>query len=184
MQKPNDWDSVQPQQFGASTGLTAGPKICKIVKCYSGETKEYKEKIVFELDIASGEEKGYFSKLSEKLGEPKFAQVHQCTDGASTPYFKGRIKAIEESNQGFTFNFDEKSLVGKFVGCMFQIEEYINKNGEPREIAKPQWFFPVGKIAEQKTPAPKANNKAHGAPAELGTFSDGVPLPNEQDLPF
>ena len=46
--------------------------------------------------------------------------------------FKGFITAIEKSNKNYKWNFDEKSLVKKYIGLVIADEEYINQKGAKR----------------------------------------------------
>ena len=43
--------------------------------------------------------------------------------------FKGFIKAVEESNPGYVWNWDESTLKGKKVGLILQEEEYVPTGG-------------------------------------------------------
>jgi hypothetical protein len=193
MQKPSGYDTAKAETFGEFKGLSDGPKICVIINAYTSETASLppKPKIVFELDISSGEEKSFFAKKMLKSEKTEYAKVHQCTEGPSTPYFKGRIAAIEHSNPGYKFDWNENSLRGKLVGCMFQLEEYVSSSGEVKTISKPQWFFSIDKIAEQKTPSVKKlppNTNMAPSRSQSNSFSDGTPFPtepnDESDLPW
>ena len=46
--------------------------------------------------------------------------------------FKGFTNAIENSNKGYKWNFDEKSLVNKIVGVVIGEEQYLNQKGQVR----------------------------------------------------
>jgi hypothetical protein len=101
------------------------------------------------LDIAEGPFKDNFKKLLEffRKNNPdaKYPLVHRrCQDGEQIEYFKGDIKAIEESNEGYRFNFDEKTLVGKLVGCMLGELAYTEDNdGNLKTKLEPRWLMPA-----------------------------------------
>ena len=46
--------------------------------------------------------------------------------------FKGFVSAVEASNKGYTFDFDEQTLVGKVVGLVLGDEEFLNQKGQVR----------------------------------------------------
>lgn len=66
-------------------------------------------------------------------------------------FLKGMITAIENSNSGFKFNWDdpqnEKLLAGKLVGVVFGEEEYMHDQ-EVKTAVKPFWMCSVDKIRE------------------------------------
>ena len=45
---------------------------------------------------------------------------------------KGFTVAVEKSNSGYVWNFDEKSLKGKIVGLVLGEEEFVNSVGKLR----------------------------------------------------
>ena len=46
--------------------------------------------------------------------------------------FKGFTTAVEKSNNGFTWNWDEKKLKNKVFGVVIGEEEYLNQKGQVR----------------------------------------------------
>ena len=91
--------------------------------------------MVLMIDVADGYHKGFFQQAFDRNTQsdkkwPNGGQYRQLTEGNSLPFFKGMITAIEESNAGFTFDFDEKKLAGKMVGCVVGREQYKKDNGE------------------------------------------------------
>ena len=46
--------------------------------------------------------------------------------------FKGFTNAVEKSNKGYQWNFDEKTLVNKVVGLIIADEQYQNQKGQVR----------------------------------------------------
>ena len=46
--------------------------------------------------------------------------------------FKGFVSAVEASNKGYTFDFEEQTLVGKVVGVVVGDEEFFNQKGQVR----------------------------------------------------
>ncbi len=60
----------------------------------------------------------------------------QGYEGKQLPFFKGMISCIEKSNEGYEWNWDEKTLKGKKIGVLFGREQYMmngQKNGRLRQ---------------------------------------------------
>ena len=81
-------------------------------------------------------------------------------DGVSTNgFFKGFIGAVEESNPGFTWNWDERSVAGKLVGMVFGEEEYRKQDGNIGTSVKAQQARSVQAIRDGvEVPAKKVLN--------------------------
>lgn len=149
MQKPIGYDQTEAKQFNANNKPPAGAYVMRIENAVETKANNGRPMMVFLLEIAQGEHAGNFRKLWEYLkknnAEAKWPCVHRrCVDGESVPYFKGDIKAIEESNQGFVFNWDEKTLKNKLVGCMLR-EKAIgeNQDGSVKTILEPAFLCSV-----------------------------------------
>jgi hypothetical protein len=158
MKKPEGYDEAKAIS-GDFKNPVAGPYVLGIIKAEIGLTKETgKAKLVLSLDIAKGEFKNYYRELSEKMKKDCYLKIEQVFEGEkSLPYFKGLIKAIEESNQGYIFNFDEKTLVRKLVGAMLQEKHYVNGDGKRKSILKVYFVCSVAKAESGtlKTPNPE-----------------------------
>ena len=108
--------------------MTVGGKICTIVNAYETTTKKTNQPMLaIEFDIAEGEEKGFYEAAQQQYGGDWRGVYRQGTldkDGNCSPFFKGMISAIEESNDRYKFDFNEKTLIGKKFGGVFGEEEY------------------------------------------------------------
>lgn len=118
-----DWNSVEEAQEYKS--LPAGGYICEITAAEDVEEKEY---LRLEYDIQRGDFAGYWRNLYENKG---FWGGHFIRSYKETArgFFKAFITALQESNPGYTFNNDERSLVGKAVGLVLYEEEYLKNDG-------------------------------------------------------
>ena len=54
--------------------------------------------------------------------------------------FKAMIEAVEQTNNGFRWTWDEQKLVGKGIGMVLREEEYENRKGEVKTRIKPYAF--------------------------------------------
>ena len=177
MNKPNNYDNVQAAS-PINQGPKAGPYILGIVNAELKISKSGNEMLVLSVDIAEGEHRGYFNKLSKKLDKDCSLKYYQLTEGNSTKYFKGTITSIEHSNNGYAFNFDEKTLTGKLVGGNLREEEYYANNGEIKSNLKIAYMFNKNKIDEQKVLSPKKIDP------NLNGNDFNMPDINDTGLPF
>lgn len=117
-------DEFAPIEDGNFKSVPAGGYIAKITACYDIEDKEY---LKIEFDIADGEYKGFFA---EQYQRAKFWALRSIRSYKETAlrFFNGFITAVEQSNTGYTFDWDAKSLVGKQIGLVLGEEEYWSAN--------------------------------------------------------
>jgi hypothetical protein len=149
MQKPVGYDQAQAQQFSGGDRLAAGPYVLGIVKAEEATSKSGRPMIVFSLDIADGPNKNYYKQLGERLQKDCYLKHRRVTDGDQVNYFKGDIKAIEESNPGYTFNFDERTLTRKLVGANLREEEYAS-GGDIKTSLKIAFLCPAQYVRDGK----------------------------------
>jgi hypothetical protein len=83
-----------------------------------------------EYDFAEGEFFAYFSEFNKKFGYwhrgGSFLKSYKET---ALGIFKHFTNCIEKSNEGYSWNFDEKTLTGKQIGLVLGEEEYIANDG-------------------------------------------------------
>lgn len=132
MKAINNFDKIQ--ESGNFEKLPVGGYIIKILSVDDVPEKEYL-KIFF--DINDGEKKGFFQKAfkEDTRAEKKWPNAGSFIRSykeKALPMFKGFTNAMENSNKGYKWNFDEKSLVNKIVGVVIGEEEYINQKGQVR----------------------------------------------------
>ena len=91
--------------------------------------------LAISFDITEGDYRGFFDKDYKdntnedkkwrgiyRLNEPK--DDGSESDGWTKNTFNGAMWAIEQSNPGYHFDWDEKSLIGKTVGVIFRNREW------------------------------------------------------------
>lgn len=187
MQKPNGYDDAEAKSGGADfPTLAAGGYVAKIVTAETKRSKNGNEMLVLAVDIAEGDDKDFYSKLSERLNKPAYPNIYQLTEGDHVSYFKGLIAAVEHSNAGFKFNFDEQKLVGKRLGINLREEDYLNKEGEVKSILKVAYFCSVEDVRAGLQVLPK-KTLAGGKPkatAHAASYSPAEQSEDEKNLPF
>lgn len=170
MEKPKNWDSVQ-----ANTGdyenlkLGGHEVVIKNAYEYTGMTGNTSLKI--EVDIAGNDEqKGFYQKQydnntnsDKKWPSASCKYISLKEDDTCVAMFKGFTTCIEKSNPGYTWNFDEKTLIGKKICGVYGLEEYEKQDGTIGTATKLVQFRSLDKLNEIKIPKVKLIN---------GTFVD------------
>ena len=120
----------------ASTGEfarpTAGGYICKIIDVEDVPMNEQGkgDYLRIEYDIADGELKGYYKEQNDRWGGNWNASFIRSYKEKAQGMFKHFTNCIEQSNAGYEWDWNEKGLIGKFVGLVLGEEEYKNSSGE------------------------------------------------------
>ena len=108
-----------------------------VVGILGAEEKEESWGRVLEIryDVCEGEHKNYYTEQykNNQAEDKKYKGVYRLgipkDDGSerdewSVRKFNTAMLAIEDSNAGYQWDWDEKKLVGKVVGAVFQSREY------------------------------------------------------------
>ena len=131
MKKIENYETVQ-----ASTGEFNRPKaggyICQIidVEDVPMNAQGKGDYLRIEYDIAEGEFKGYYKEQFDKWGGNWNASFIRSYKEKALGMLKHFTNCIEQSNAGYEWDWNEKGLVGKFVGLVLGEEEYENSNHE------------------------------------------------------
>ena len=127
---PNE--TVQNYNDGSFEQLPAGVYCCRICQVKDDPDREY---LYIEYDIAEGEHKGYFERLSDRAGFWG-GRIYLSYKDKAESIFKRALKAINVSNGSYVFNpfgdgknADEKTLIGKIFWVVLHEEEYEKNNG-------------------------------------------------------
>lgn len=143
------WDAIN--EAGELKSLTPGPQPIIITKIVNNPEKEY---IEIYSDICSGEFKNYFKFAADRMGKDISKDIRSYKQNA-LPFFKAFITAIEKSNPGFMWDWDEQKLVGKYCVGNFGEEEYLDKNGEVKISCRIQEYRSISAWKEGKIKAPE-----------------------------
>ena len=130
-----DFDKIEAKGMDDFKSLPIGAYECVIKDARLNHNEETgKNTLKISIDIASGEYKDYFLKAYENDTriDRKWnnnAVRYLAYEGDNVAFFKGFIKTIENSNVGYTWDWDETKLKGKKVCGVFQYEEYKKQDG-------------------------------------------------------
>ena len=187
MKPIENWDKIN--ENGEFKRLPAGIYGVKLTSVVNNPEKEYLE---VTCDIVKGEYANYFKTLVEnglKDSSKSFRSYKQNALG----FFKGFITAVEKSNPGFEWDWDESKLVGKNVIAVFYDEEYIDKDGNIKVGTKLYEFRSLEAFKEGKIKVPETRKvteeELNQWKANNGVSTDVPGMPDEStlvddDLPF
>lgn len=196
MKKPNDFDKATAYD-GNSTRmtLTEGCHICRIQGAREETSRGGSEMLVVAFEIAEGGDlDGYYKDRHEFLTRYNtdakwpgvFRSVVTRRDGSTNPFFKGLIAAIEESNPGYRFDFDNPAtLRGKMVGFNFGLREYVKGDNTIGTIVEPFYAVSVQTVraGTLQPPKPKLLDE-HAQPAKPKAEADEFKEVDDEQLPF
>lgn len=195
MKKFNNWENVK-----AASEFVPLPAGGYIVELKNAKVKEYKnqngdafERFEIAIDIAEGEFKDYYANdyCNQTNEDKKWKGVLRLympkEDGSeqdewTKSRFKSFIEAVEDSNPGFHWDWDESKLRGKKIGCLFRLEEW-EYNGKTGKKAQPFKAVSVEKIKSGNFKIPKEKLLEKNASAPTAPTPEFRDIPDE-DVPF
>ena len=154
MEPIKDFDKVEAKGMDDFRGLPIGAYECVIMDARINHNEQSgKDTFKVSVDIASGEFKDYFRKMYENDAriDRKWnnnAVKYLSYTGDNVAYFKGFIKTLENSNVGYTWDWDETKLKGKKVCGVFQYEEYEKQDGTKGIKVRLNKFRSLDKLGE------------------------------------
>ena len=184
MQRIENYENVQASS-GEFARPTVGGYICKIIDVEDVPMNEQGkgDYLRIEYDIADGEFKGYYREQFDRWGGNWNASFIRSYKEKAIGMLKHFTNCIEQSNAGYAWDWNEKGLIGKFVGLVLGEEEYKNNAGEIKTKLVVNQVKTVDDIKNGnfKVPAPKklavensANDFSGFTPAE--DLSDDLPF--------
>lgn len=188
-----DYDSVKPYGEGIEM-LPRGGYVCTIMGAKPEENR-FGQSIRIAFDISEGDYAGYFKRKydANPREDKKWPAVYRLNvpkddgsekDGWTKRRFKTFIEALEASNDGYHFDWDENQFKGKQVGIVFNYRQW-EFNGQvgltpnavnavsAESIRQGRFKIPDDKLL------PAANDKPSSIPAGF-TPIEGT----DDDLPF
>lgn len=154
MKKIENWEETEAKGMEDFKPLPIGAYECIIrrAELYKNPTTE-KESFRVQIDIASGDYKGYFQKRfdtdtrSDKVWDNN-ATRYLAYQGENVAYFKGFITCVENSNPGYKWDWNEEKLAGKKICGVFQYEEYERQDGTKGVKVRLNKFRSLDKIKD------------------------------------
>lgn len=175
MKPINNYDKVQAS--GEFERLAPGGYVIKIQGVADDAAKEYL-RVVF--DIAEGPEKGrYANEDAEHEFRHSFIRSYK---EKALGMFKAFTNALEASNPGYKWDWNEKALAGKVLGLVIGYEEYEANDGNIKERMRIASCTSADRIRQGNFKVPELKKLATSSKpaAPVSGFS---PL-SDEDLPF
>jgi hypothetical protein len=168
--------------------LPPGAYVCEILGVkYTERPEGDGDLLQIQFDIAEGDKKGFFKqKYDADNSEDKkfkgkttlYPPNKNTTDEWKMNKFTQWVNAIEDSNKGYIWDWDEKKWKGKLVGIVFgKTGSVINGTS----ITYTEARFPIKADDVRNGNAPEAKFKAKNG---YGETPEDVPMDIQEDLPF
>lgn len=190
MYKPKDLKAWENTPVSVSAGdiekLPPGGYVCEITDAVVRLSSSNREMMCLSLDVKQGQFAGIFAKNLEKKKNfdpnAKWPCIYyQLTgldeanpDERSQSRFKGVLVAVEGSNAGYKWDWNEKSLIGKLVGVVFREEEY-DYRGHSGTTTRPYYLRKAAGVEDARVPKAKTLEAPKPSAATNNT---------DDDLPF
>jgi len=188
MKPISNYENVK--EAGEIEVLPAGGYVCRIEKCVEKPNKNNNGthlEILF--DIAEGDYRGWFAQdWKEQTREDKIWRgiIRQNVPNEDSPkyntqcgFFKRFTNALEASNEGYHWDWNEAGLHGKMIGVVFGEVERQSQRGTRYMTTQSDSIVSVETIRADKYKVPAPKMLAPAAPVSTG-LSDLA----EDDLPF
>lgn len=165
-------------EAGELKSLVKGIYPLVITNIVNNEDREYLEVYY---DVVKGDFKGYFAMAAKNIGRDISKEIRSYKETA-LPFFKAFITAVEKSNNGYSWDWDERKLIGKYIIGVFGEEEYV-KDGEVKVSVKLREFRSVEAYKEGKIKVPELK-KLPESERPQPTLQLETPTLIDDDLPF
>lgn len=188
-----DYDQIQG--YSDYERLPKGGYVCQILaveNCY-GSGGSY---LKISLDIAEGDYKGFYMREWKAQKQSNEDVKWHCNfllnipkddgserDGWTKRSFKTFTNALEDSNPGYHFDWDETKFKGKLIGGLFNEREFEGRDGSARRATNFARPIAADKIrsGDYKLPDDKLLDKT--PKPSTGGFVE-VPEGIDEELPF
>ena len=162
IQKPNNWENVRA--FSDFRKLPLGAYVC-IIKQATVKRTDYGDQLCILFDISEGEWAGYYqddfdsNTRDDKKWKGVLRQFLPKNDGSdkdewAKSLLKGLTTAVEESNRGYVWDWNEQGLAKKEIGILMRNEEW-EYNGKTGWAVRPFRAISVDSVGDGSYTLPK-----------------------------
>lgn len=158
MKKFNKYDTAQVKTGSIFDQLPKGAYVIKIVNAKETENKSGSgSHIKVAFDIAEGEYKDFYRKqfdasTDEDKHWPYDGVYNLAAPDDNSPQwmidnFGTFVAALEDSNEGYHWDWDESKWKNLVIGALFRIEQ-SESNGNVYDHTRPAWFRTAKSVRE------------------------------------
>lgn len=177
-----NYEAIQASS-GEFARPTANGYICKIIDVedvpMNSKEQGKGDYLRIEYDIADGDFKGYYAEQYDRWGGTWFASFIRSYKEKALGMFKHFTNCVEQSNAGYEWDWNEKGLIGKYVGLVLGEEEYIAKDGSVKTRLYVKDSKSVEDIKNGNFKIPEIKKVERPAAPEFQVVAD-----TDDDLPF
>lgn len=197
MKAYSGYTAQKDTSFERLPDLPAGVYVAKIISAKE-ENDQYGDIIALAVEVVEGEYKGYYKRLYDSRSGGQYEAKYKGSirlriptgfEDDSTMWrrrsFESNIWAIEDSNNGYRFDWTCKSLIGKLVGINVREREWeMNGNtGITTEIARLESVVDV-RSGAAKPLKRRALKKPAVTLAETAAAAALTPAEPDEEFPF
>lgn len=173
------------------------PKNAYVIKLLSAKEEQNKDKtgsyLKVAFDIAEGEYKDFYKKAfdnntKEDKKWPNDAVLYlTCPNDSSEQWvidnFNKFMTAVEDSNEGYHWNWDESTLKDKLVGAKFYIEQ-SEYEGKIYDHTKAKWFVAAQKVRDGKFGKLPTDKLVSSSTTSSSPANEGFKPISDEEIPF
>lgn len=185
--------------YGQAAKLPVGGYVLKIMDAKVEEGKDGKDdSLLISFDIAEGEQKDFFAEnYRNQTQEDKkwkgtvYVRIPNDENKPEEQWVRDRFRtftyALEDSNDGYHWDWDENKLKGKKVGIVFG-ETGTVIEGKEIKYTEPRFGIDIERVKNGTAPAAKfkaKNGYGKGTPTDDDGFMSVDAITKDiEDLPF
>ena len=190
MKKFNGFESKIMSDFEM---LPVGGYVCEIKNAEVVANRNGGERMELSIDIAEGDQRGYYTNQykedtrEDKKWRGKFVLFLPKDDGTKEDgwaknRFNNFVGCIEDANDGYHWDWDEKKLRGKKIALVFRREEYRKTDGSGTGwTVKPFKAISIGNCRDGKWGKYEDKLLSGSAPVSEPQFNE---ISDDSELPF
>lgn len=192
-------DYEQTKAYGSFEQLPKGGYVMQI-KGVETRTNQRGEYLFISADIYEGDYMQFFTReYKNQQSEDKKWHCNYLLniptddgseqDGWTKRRFKTFTEALEDSNEGYHFDWDEQKFKGMLIGALFNEREYESQNGDIRRATNWAGVTSVENIrsGDYTLPNDRLLDRGYNQPSAPVTDSKGfmhIPDGVDDELPF